>query len=545
MDLTYKEKIIKLLAHDLDLKPKKITKHFFHLDCKISKKKFCTCCLFEANQKNLQMSNIIDVLSSNQFSFDLKENKINYNPSSDYESQKRIVLEEMIDNTEMSSINCLLNEFESNSLSKFDYRDIFEAIQADKKVCEQCNVSLMENNYHKGWKNPETGEYVLLCNYCVKKYISGSLEKSFDNYSYSYSKKEESSLNSSIFSHNPTAMNSYNGGSTNTLHSNGLKYENSNNHRSSQFSNTNGSNGYNNKSNIIFSSNSTNGHNNFSRGNEQVKHFTTKFTPNNNTQSFPRPNFQVNKDSSSQPLFLAQKRENPSINNTNEFLCSSAKCGKPGKKNDFLNCSQCNKNYHPYCSSPNLVMKYVSRFKWYCNDCKSCDICDDKIELNSNNSQDKQPISLLKCLCCDRLKHLTCMENESDYKEVNSNGIKTHYCNDCINCKNCDKTCSVPTYQTQNECHFIKGFRVCDKCWQNYKIQNYCPKCIKVYTSNISNPSNNSNNGISTEDSNTVYCRKCLSNYHIKCENLSQEEVNNMIKSKQNYTCSVCKEAEE
>lgn len=181
MDLTYKEKLIKYLGHDQYLKPNNTPKHFFHLDCKIKKRKFCTCQFFQPNLQNLEMSNLIDIISTEDFKIDLKENKIIYNPIPKYDEQKMNVLEEVYNNSSLDSIRKIASEFDSYNLSKKDMRDIFQWIQKDKKTCEYCKIALVENNFHKGWKNPETGEYVLLCSICMKKYISGSLEKGIDS----------------------------------------------------------------------------------------------------------------------------------------------------------------------------------------------------------------------------------------------------------------------------------------------------------------------------------------------------------------------------
>lgn len=132
-------------------------------------------------------------------------------------------------------------------------------------------------------------------------------------------------------------------------------------------------------------------------------------------------------------------------------MCANKRCNKTGKKNDFICCSKCEKLYHPYCTDPQVVQKYVNRFKWLCNNCRAC--------LQCNKADDK----LFRCSVCDRSFHPTCHE----YTESQVN--KKIYCIDCINCKNCNKQLSVLTALNQNDLLSIKGYRVCDECWKYYK----------------------------------------------------------------------------
>ena len=121
-----------------------------------------------------------------------------------------------------------------------------------------------------------------------------------------------------------------------------------------------------------------------------------------------------------------------------------------GKKSDFLICNKCDKSYHPNCIDPNLIMKYVNRFKWYCSNCKSCQNCNGNIKEN-----------LTKCFTCDRSYHEKCKK----FTKINEKNI----CVDCINCKNCKKNLPLLTSSMQNELLSIKGFRVCEDCWKYYK----------------------------------------------------------------------------
>ena len=72
------------------------------------------------------------------------------------------------------------------SLTVNDYKDIEKSINEDKKVCEKCGANLFGENYHKGWKN-ESGDYVLLCYACSKKYFAGANEVKYETKRDGYS----------------------------------------------------------------------------------------------------------------------------------------------------------------------------------------------------------------------------------------------------------------------------------------------------------------------------------------------------------------------
>ena len=74
---------------------------------------------------------------------------------------------------------CGKKGYEENNLNYNDYSEIEKIINEDKKICENCNTHIYENNFHKGWKNDQ-GEYVLLCSVCSKKYFNGALEVKFE-----------------------------------------------------------------------------------------------------------------------------------------------------------------------------------------------------------------------------------------------------------------------------------------------------------------------------------------------------------------------------
>jgi hypothetical protein len=161
-----------------------------------------------------------------------------------------------------------------------------------------------------------------------------------------------------------------------------------------------------------------------------------------------------------------------------------------------------------------MILKYVNRFKWLCGNCKSCQQCG-----NNNPS-----MRLLRCNTCDRTFHPQCYKIGPYPGSMDQTKV---YCSDCISCKNCCKDLPLLNYANQNEFLNIKGYRVCDDCWKYYKNKHYCPICLKIYKQQ--------------NDNVKIYCNKCLNFYHAECENLSPDEVRERQKTKNNYTCSICR----
>ena len=196
---------------------------------------------------------------------------------------------------------------------------------------------------------------------------------------------------------------------------------------------------------------------------------------------------------------------------------SCSKCNKSGRKQDFIQCSNCQKFYHLSCIYPSCIhpinLKFVSRFNsWYCPQCERCSKC--KNPDNNNNNP------LIKCNTCFRSFHQNCYQ----FHTINDK----KYCVDCICCKNCQKILNPMSPTNSNDLAMtIKGYRACEECWKNYKLKRYCPICLKVYKNQ--------------DDSLNVYCSKCLNWYHIECEGISLEQVEEINKKKNSFTCSACK----
>ena len=241
----------------------------------------------------------------------------------------------------------------------------------------------------------------------------------------------------------------------------------------------------------------------------------THYNSNNTNNVIPpfkteNHKFQVihSQNSNKQNEYFSTNISQQKINND---ACS--KCGKSGKKHDFVQCSNCHKYYHPYCINQAMNLKLVTRFNsWYCPDCERCSKCGNQ-DNNINNP-------LIKCVTCFRSFHHNC------YQFHNING--KNYCIDCICCKNCQKILNPMSPINSNDMQMmIKGFRTCEDCWKNYKLKKYCPICLKVYKNE--------------NDSLKVYCNKCLNWYHIECEGISLEQAEEIKKKKNSFTCSVCK----
>ena len=179
MDLTYKDKIIKYLGHNLNIETKNPEPNF-HLDCKFSKKKVCSCVFRQEHCLQRDLSRLISFISSNDVLYDLKNNKIIYKNTNETKNYKLKVIEERIMNTPLPSLKEIVNDFEGDNFSSLELKEVYRLIEKDKKKCEFCTILIQDNNSFKGWKNDD-GEYVLLCANCNKKFIDGTLDKDDEN----------------------------------------------------------------------------------------------------------------------------------------------------------------------------------------------------------------------------------------------------------------------------------------------------------------------------------------------------------------------------
>jgi hypothetical protein len=180
MDLSLRNKLERYIGHKTYLSKGKTKRfnEFYHIDCKFSKRKYCECKVFKPTNTDKCLTDLIDIISSDDFKIDMKSKTVEYQPnkSNQYNEKHKLIINEIVSNIDKTSKDALIKEFEGNTLSNKEFKEVFTAIQNDKKQCENCKIKLTDNNYHKGWKNPNTGEAVLLCSICNKKYASGVLD---------------------------------------------------------------------------------------------------------------------------------------------------------------------------------------------------------------------------------------------------------------------------------------------------------------------------------------------------------------------------------
>jgi len=56
--------------------------------------------------------------------------------------------------------------------------------------------------------------------------------------------------------------------------------------------------------------------------------------------------------------------------------CNWEKCKKKkSDPEDILVCKGCHKNFHAECCDPPLEKGIVSKYDWYCTECKLCVVC--------------------------------------------------------------------------------------------------------------------------------------------------------------------------
>lgn len=195
MEIPIKEALTRFLGHKTYLQSKPKNGSFYHIDCRFSKKKFCDCSQFTPYEEDKKLSSLIKLISSNEFKIDLKNKKFVYSDKVNYNDAYREVINEQVKLLNEEDKDFILKEFKGNSLSNREFNEVYHSIQKEKKYCENCNMQLTDNNYHKGWKNPNTGEAVLLCTICNKKYVSGVLEQQPSASIQGFKREETSYLN--------------------------------------------------------------------------------------------------------------------------------------------------------------------------------------------------------------------------------------------------------------------------------------------------------------------------------------------------------------
>lgn len=129
------------------------------------------------------------------------------------------------------------------------------------------------------------------------------------------------------------------------------------------------------------------------------------------------------------------RRGRPRIHSRDDdfIQCYFPKCLKRTLKihedSDLLTCKKCTRTFHAGCADPPLKIQLVTRFPWYCLECKICCIC----------SKLREESHVLICDACDRVFHSKCLK-------ISNSG--SFLCQSCINCRNCGKLLSSPLEDT-------------------------------------------------------------------------------------------------
>ena len=204
------------------------------------------------------------------------------------------------------------------------------------------------------------------------------------------------------------------------------------------------------------------------------------------------------------------RRGRPRIHSRDDdFIhCYFPKCLKRNLRlnevSDLLTCKKCTRTFHAGCADPPLKMNLVTRFPWYCLECKICTIC----------SKLREESHVLICDACDRVFHSKCLK-------VSISG--SFLCQDCLNCRNCKKVLESPL--DGGRYSWVHGFRFCNDCVKFIEERIYCPVCVMGYN----------------EDSDECFimCDNCQLWVHGTCEKLSEEQV--LAHEGKAFMCTRCR----
>ena len=217
-NLTYKEYFIRyfhnnsgslgtlqksdLISKKLLSKKRKKENNNFHTSCPLTRKKKCWCSFYnDPMEKNI--NSFINKLHNGEIDIDITGENLEFINNEEFlkkEENKRKEKEIINEQMKIINFNDINKEYfmklnEKNLLIK-DYKEIERKINEDKKKCQKCGNSLNGEEPRKGWKN-EYGEYILLCNSCVKKYYEGAHEVRYDSHnndsqvSYNYNSNNQ------------------------------------------------------------------------------------------------------------------------------------------------------------------------------------------------------------------------------------------------------------------------------------------------------------------------------------------------------------------
>jgi hypothetical protein len=170
----------------------------------------------------------------------------------------------------------------------------------------------------------------------------------------------------------------------------------------------------------------------------------------------------------------------------------------------LLTCKKCTRTFHAGCADPPLKVNLVSRFPWYCLECKICCIC---FKLREESH-------VLICDACDRVFHSKCLK-------ISNSG--SFLCQDCVNCRNCNKVLQPP--QEDPNVIWVSGLRYCEDCYTKVQERMFCPVCVKVYSEE--------------SDEAFIMCDNCQLWVHSTCEKLTEEQV--LAHEGKQFNCSRCR----
>ena len=185
-------------------------KNNFHTCCPYTKKKKCWCNFFNDSMER-NINSFINKLHNGQIDIDVTGEYVKIINNEEYLKKKENIkkekdlIDEQIKIINFNDVNVdYFMKLNDKDLLIKDYKEIERKINEDKKRCQKCGCSLNGEEPRKGWKN-ELGEYVLLCNYCSKKYYDGAHEVRYE----SHNNDNQNNFNHSYNIPNPSLNQNY------------------------------------------------------------------------------------------------------------------------------------------------------------------------------------------------------------------------------------------------------------------------------------------------------------------------------------------------
>lgn len=158
---------------------------------------------------------------------------------------------------------------------------------------------------------------------------------------------------------------------------------------------------------------------------------------------------------------------------------------------EFLICNVCSRAFHDFC----IVNTQKSPFgQWKCKDCRVCEIC--------NGTQDA--LNILYCRKCDKGYDVQCL-----WPYIKGGlYLKDWVCDKCFHCERCNaESYHIPGYLPNRE-DFFSDFTLCFHCKFVVVNKNFCPECMKDWTSPYD---------YSYVNQEKILCRSCEYYFHPEC----------------------------